>query len=668
MAGNYNINAILSVTNRFTPQLNQFRQQMSNIRSSVSNATSGVNNFNNTVSRTGSQRSQVASLANSYRQAGMSASQAFRQAWSEIRNTNGAINQASSSTSNFMSKIKGLVVSIGGLVSAKKLIDLSDEQSNLTARINLMNDGMQTTEELQNKIFDAAQRSRGAYTDTAQMVAKLGVNAKDAFSSSAQIVDFAENMNKLFKSGGASAEEQSAGMLQLTQALASGKLQGDEFRSITENAPELIGVLAEKLGKTRAEIKQMSTDGALTSDVIVNAVIGATDDINAKFGSIPKTWADVWKDIKNTALKASKPILDGINWMANNIDFEGIKNNIKNTIAWIGSVVDFKDIKSKISNLVNFIKQHKDIIMPILTGILSAFMAFKSISMVQNVIKGVASALSFITSPIGLVVIGIGALVAGLIYAYKHSEKFRKVCNAAWESVKQKVSNVATKIGECIQAINQWLQEHQQFVENTKTLIRAIIDTIINLVSSAINNFATMFNGVVDIITGVIEIITGIFNNDWAQVWEGCKSVVSGAIEMIKGWWQGLVDLLTAPIDIVVNLFKRDQSEEATLTNATDSREVKDIPGNATGTNNWKGGLTWVGEKGPELVNLPRGTSIHTNAESSRMVENARNNSAGVQLSMPKLADQIIIREEADIDKIGQALANRLEIKRMQLA
>ena len=330
MASGYNISAILSVTNRFTQPLNQFRQQMSNIQQTTRQAQSTINNsMNNTTHSIGSTRSQVTQLANQYRAMGHSASSSMRQAWQQVRNTQQATQQASRSMRDFTSnsrgldgmvnKFKSLAVSIGAIVGINKLVQLSDDMSSLTTRLGLMNDGLQTTEELQNMIFEASERSRGSYTETAQMVSKLGINAKDAFSSSQEILGFAENMNKLFKIGGASTEEQKAGMLQLTQALASGKLQGDEFRSITENAPALIGILAEKLGKTRAEIKQMSTDGELTSDVIVSAVMDSTDKINEQFGKMPKTWSDVWTDIKNTALKASKPILNAI------------KDNIKNT-------------------------------------------------------------------------------------------------------------------------------------------------------------------------------------------------------------------------------------------------------------------------------------------------------------------------------------------------
>ena len=198
MAKNYNISATLEVINKFTKPVQQFKEQIRSVSKPVNQAKESIKGIE--------------------------------------RTTQQSVNNAGNSLNKLVGKFKTLATTIGAGFGLSKLINTSDTMTNLHTRLNLMNDGLQTTDELQEKIFQSAQNSRGTYQDMAEMVAKLGVNAKDAFKSSDQIVKFGENMNKIFKLGGASSTEQSAGMLQLTQALASGKLQGDEFRSITDNS------------------------------------------------------------------------------------------------------------------------------------------------------------------------------------------------------------------------------------------------------------------------------------------------------------------------------------------------------------------------------------------------------------------------------------------------
>ena len=629
MAKNYNISATLEVINKFTKPVQQFKEQIRSVSKPVNQAKQSIKGIE--------------------------------------RTTQQSVNNASNSLNKLVGKFKTLATTIGAGFGLSKLINTSDTMTNLHTRLNLMNDGLQTTDELQEKIFQSAQNSRGTYQDMAEMVAKLGVNAKDAFKSSDQIVKFGENMNKIFKLGGASSAEQSAGMLQLTQALASGKLQGDEFRSITENAPELIGILAEKLGKTRAEIKQMSTDGELTSDVIVNAVLDSTDKINSQFASMPMTWADVWTNIKNTTLKATQPILDGINYIVNSPTFKKLQAKFGEFANYISTTVIPKvqeklpAIKQKFSELLALINRFK----PIIIGVVSAFIAFKTINKVSGYItkfKLALSGLNLAISPIGMIAIAIGAVVAALIYAYQHSETFRNVVNSAVEAVKEKFETFRARVQICLEAIQQFLERHKEEVSSVKEFISSVIELMISILGTCVSTIGSMLSGLITVITGVVDMIRGIFDGDWKAVWEGFKEVVKGAIEIVKGWWNGLLDLFNKPINFVVNLFKKDQSETETVSS-------EEVGKNAKGTNNWRGGLTWVNEEGGELINLPNGTQIIPHDLSEAMVkEHARNVGNGMTVNIPKLADQIIVREDADIDRIGEALANKLNIARMRFA
>lgn len=629
MAKNYNISATLEVINKFTKPVQQFKEQIRSVSKPVNQAKQSIKGIE--------------------------------------RTTQQSVNNASNSLNKLVGKFKTVATTIGAGFGLSKLINTSDTMTNLHTRLNLMNDGLQTTDELQEKIFQSAQNSRGTYQDMAEMVAKLGVNAKDAFKSSDQIVKFGENMNKIFKLGGASSAEQSAGMLQLTQALASGKLQGDEFRSITENAPELIGILAEKLGKTRAEIKQMSTDGELTSDVIVNAVLDSTDKINNQFASMPMTWADVWTNIKNTTLKATQPILDGINYIVNSPTFKKLQAKFGEFANYISTTVIPKvqeklpAIKQKFSELLALINRFK----PVIIGVVSAFIAFKTINTVSGYItkfKMALSGLSLSISPIGMIAIAIGAVVAALIYAYQHSETFRNVVNSAVEAVKEKFETFRARVQICLEAIQQFLERHKEEVSSVKEFISSVIELMISILGTCVSTIGSMLTGLIDVIIGVVDMVRGIFDGDWKAVWEGFKEVVKGAIEIVKGWWNGLLDLFNKPINFVVNLFKKDQSETETVSS-------EEVGQNAKGTNNWRGGLTWINEEGGELVNLPNGTQIIPHDLSEAMVkEHARNVGNGMSINIPKLADTIVVREDADIDRIGEALANKLNIARMRFA
>ena len=270
--------------------------------------------------------------------------------------------------------------------------------------------------------------------------------------------------------------------------------------------------------------------------------------------------------------------------------------------------------------------------------------------------------LSILTSPLGLIALAIAAVVAGFIYAYTHSETFREKVNNVVEVVKEKVMAFKDKVVACIVAIKGFLEEHQEQVNAVKDFIKGIIDLIIEMLGDFITNAGTVIGGIIDVISGVIDIITGIFEGDWSKVWEGFKEVVNGAIEIVKGWWNEMLDLFKKPISFVINLFKNDQSESDTV-------ESEEVGENAKGTNNWRGGLTWVNEAGGELMNLPNGTQIIPHDLSETMVkEHARNVGNGMNINIPKLADTIVVREDADIDRIGEALANKLNIARMRFA
>lgn len=204
----------------------------------------------------------------------------------------------------------------------------ADQLTSVRARINLINDGAQTTAEIMDKVFDAAQRSRGSYVDMADSVAKLNMLAKDAFSSNDEAIMFVEQLNKQFKVSGASIEESSAAMYQLTQAMAAGKLQGDEFHSIMENAPMLAQSIAQEMGLTVGQLKDMSSQGLITADIIKEALFNSAEETNAKFAEIPMTFAEMGQSIQNEMLLAFQPVLEQLSTIPQNGDFQAFVQGV----------------------------------------------------------------------------------------------------------------------------------------------------------------------------------------------------------------------------------------------------------------------------------------------------------------------------------------------------
>ena len=213
--------------------------------------------------------------------------------------------------------LKTLIGTVVSLAAVKKGMDLVDDYTNAAARLRMVNDDNQTPAELQDKVFDAANRSRGSYTDMAGAVAKMNLLAGDSFTSNDEAIGFTELLQKSLKVSGAGTSEQQSAFLQLTQAMAAGKLQGDEFRSVMENAPMVADAIAKYMGKSKGELKELSSDGLITADIIKNAMFTAADDINDKFAEMPMTFAYFGQLMANNALEAFVPTMEKLNTLLN---------------------------------------------------------------------------------------------------------------------------------------------------------------------------------------------------------------------------------------------------------------------------------------------------------------------------------------------------------------
>lgn len=303
--------------------------------------------------------------------------------------------QAGVNTSNeLVDTVKRLALAYLSMQSVQKVLDVSDELTMTTARLDQMNqafneiNGTATeTDTIVKQIYASAQNARGSFGDMAAVVAKFGNNARDAFASQDEVIAFANLIQKQMTIAGASTQEASNAMLQLSQALGSGVLRGDELNSIFEQAPNLIQSIADYLDVPIGKIREMAQDGQLTADTVKAAIFSSAEDINAKFEAMPMTWGQVWTSFQNSALMAFQPVLDKVNELANNDQFQGFVENAIGLLAQLAVYV--LDFFNTLASIGAFISDNWSIIAPIVYGVIAALIAYAAISGIVAAVNGV---------------------------------------------------------------------------------------------------------------------------------------------------------------------------------------------------------------------------------------------------------------------------------------
>ena len=283
--------------------------------------------------------------------------------------------------------IKRAVAAYVSIQTVGKALNISDELVQTTSRLNMMNDGVQTTAELVNMVYAAAQDARGSFSQMADVVARFGNNAKDAFSSSEEVVAFADLIQKQMTIAGASTQEAANAELQLSQALGSGVLRGDELNSIFEQAPNLIQNIADYLDVPIGKIREMAADGELSADVVKAAIFSVADDINSKFNEMPMTWGQIWQSMQNTALIAFQPVLQRLNDLANSEAFQTFIQGAIEAMATLANIL--LNVFDLAVSIGTFIGDNWSIIAPIVYGIVAALTAYIAISAIVAAINGV---------------------------------------------------------------------------------------------------------------------------------------------------------------------------------------------------------------------------------------------------------------------------------------
>lgn len=325
--------------------------------------------------------------------------QNIRDANDQQQRFNRSIRDGSSAADGLWQKMKGIAATVGGMIGLKQALGTSDQLTQTNARLNnalIKFDDGGSIEELEAKVMASAQRSRAYYMDTAAAVAKLGTNARDAFTNMDEVIAFSELVNKSFVIGGAGAQEQSAAMLQLTQAMASGVLRGEELNSIFENAPGIIQSIAKYLDVPIGQIRTMASEGQITADIVKNAMFEAAGDIERTFSNMPKTWGQIWTGMKNKALSIFAPILTKINELANSELVAKLTDGIVNGLAAIATVANM--ILDLMINVASVVVDNWSWLSPIILGVAAALDVYYGAQLAANTVglisKGVHIAMA----------------------------------------------------------------------------------------------------------------------------------------------------------------------------------------------------------------------------------------------------------------------------------
>lgn len=328
---------------------------------------------------------------------------------------NNTVKKGGGIVSGLVSKMGLLLGAYTGIHAVGGIVETADQIQMTKARLDLMNDGLQTTEQLQEKIFESAQRSRGAYAATADAVAKLGLRAGGIFKNNDETIQFTETLNKMFVIAGASQAEMSSATLQLTQALGSGVLRGEEFNAVFEAAPNVMQAVADHIGQPIGALKALASEGKISAQVVKDAIFAATEKTNEQFERMPVTFAQAWQSMKNKILDASQPILQTLSDITSSERFQkfadGVGTAIERVIGFfqnVGTVVTpiLGGIYDAVAGICNFFSNYWDVIAPLVWGVVIPMAALKTVSMavatwtaivaaataIKNTVMGIAAA------------------------------------------------------------------------------------------------------------------------------------------------------------------------------------------------------------------------------------------------------------------------------------
>ena len=497
--------------------------------------------------------------------------QNIRDANDQQQRFNHSIRDGTSAADGLRQKMKGIAATVGGMIGLKQALGTSDQLTQTNARLNnaliKFNDGG-SIEELEAKVMASAQRSRAYYMDTAAAVAKLGINARDAFTNMDEVIAFSELVNKSFVIGGADVQEQSAAMLQLTQAMASGVLRGEELNSVFEQASGITQSIADYLDVSIGEIWAMAAEGQLTADVVKNAMFAAADDIETMFSNMPKTWAQIWTGMKNKALSIFAPILNKLNQIANSSKFETVSNGVIGALAAIASVATV--VLDLLITGASWVVDNWGWIAPIVLGVAGAYIvlhgaviAYNAVQTIGNTLAKISTARSAIKSgltlaeaaatttatgaqvglnaallacPITWIIIGIIALIALFYAAVAAVNHFAGTSVSATGIICGAFMAALAVIGNIFVAL--W-----NLVVDVFVMIYNLVATVANFIGNVFNDpvgavcrlFFDLADTVLSVLQALASAIDAIFGSNLSGAVQGWRDSLGGWVNSTFG-------------------------------------------------------------------------------------------------------------------------------------
>lgn len=475
------------------------------------------------------QRSLVQSLKGNYDNVAKS----VKNGHDNQEKFNNSINTANQSSNKLLSTVKNIVLALGGVTAIKSLVNLSDTVTNNKARLSLVVDDGGSVEELENKIFASADRARADYLNMTSSVSKLSLNAGSAFKSNDETIAFAELLNKQFAISGAQQQEISSATLQLTQALGSGVLRGEELNAVFEASPNIIQTIADYLEVDIGKIRNMASEGLITANVIKNAMFNSADQINERFNKMPMTWSQIWTKAKNYAVKALDPVLVKINELANNQQVQEMFNMFIDGASLAAQAI--LTLVEGISWLVSVLEPFAPMILAVVaayavweiaSGIATALLTIQTIAQfalafatrtkVAADVAATASQLGLNTAmlacPATWIAIIIIALIAVLTYLWFTNDKVAYAILYLWDALRLGI--MVAGLG--IQAVWYGLQLAALF-------LWLGIQTVVLGLMTAWYGFQT---GVEAVCLGVLSIFQGLYN--------GIVSIVNAIITVLN--------------------------------------------------------------------------------------------------------------------------------------
>jgi len=576
-----NIQTTMSLTDRVTGTLSKIYATMERVKNAGSGIDKAMKAQESAMKKAGdsgqyfvNKAGRLIDINGRFISSAMLAAAGLKKEELALRDLGNASNNASNKLSRLVS-LKGLLkTALAGIAVTKitkQAIGMSDEYANMHARLDMIRDSTQTTEELQKSIYTSAQRTGSVYTTMANGVAKMRMQAGDVFQNNGETIAFLETMNKSFVVGGASIEEQKSAMLQLTQAMASGKLQGDELRSLAETSPALIQAIANKLGVSRGEVKKLGADGKITADIVKTAMLDASDAIDQQFRNMPLTWGRAWQNFLNFVTKALEPISIKINQIVNSSAFQQFAQIVATVLQYVVQAVIFAmdmigAVWSMLAPIAQFVADNWSVIQPIIIAVAIAIgtyvvamnaaeIATKLFSIATNVAKTAMAGFNAVMAmnPIMLIVMAVIILI-GLFYALV--AWFNNLTGAA-------VSATGIIIG-AIFYLGMTIWNILLSIANAAIwVINMMLQGVFWYVNTAIAFWMFLYQAILTILIGILDFIdwfvTGAVNlwNEMSfQVQSAWYDIAQGGRDMavaIAGFVDGMVNSVISSVEGMIN-------------------------------------------------------------------------------------------------------------------